>query len=54
MFDIVCLKNDIFTQRFRAENGKDLENDDKLNAKIEQIRDELFNMSFEQTGKELV
>ena len=54
MLEVVCLKNDIFTQRFKAENGKDLENEEKMTAKIELIRDELFNMSFEDTGKDLI
>ena len=27
MVEVVCLKNDVFTQRFKAEHGKDLEND---------------------------
>ena len=25
MVEVVCLKNDVFTQRFKAEHGKDLE-----------------------------
>lgn len=35
MMDIVCLKNDVFTQRFKAEHGRDIENDEKVNAKID-------------------
>jgi hypothetical protein len=54
MLDVVCLKNDVFSQRFRAEHGKDLDNEQKMTAKIDQIRDELFNMSFEDTGKDLI
>jgi hypothetical protein len=33
--DVVRLKNDVFATRFRAEHGKDLDSEDKLNAKIE-------------------
>lgn len=54
MLEVVCLKNDVYTQRFKAEHGKDLENEEKMTAKIEQIRDELFSMSFEETGKDLI
>lgn len=54
MMEVVCLKNDVFTQRFKAEHGKDLENDKKLNARIEQIKDELFNLGFEESGKDLI
>ena len=54
MMDIVCLKNDIFAQRFKAEYGKDLDNEEKMNAKIEQIKDELFNLSYEESGKDLI
>jgi PAS domain-containing protein len=54
MLEVVCLKNDVFTQRFKAEHGKDLENEEKMTAKIEQIRNELFSMSFEETGKDLI
>jgi uncharacterized membrane-anchored protein YjiN (DUF445 family) len=54
MIEVVCLKNDVFTQRFKAEHGKDLENDEKVNARIEKIKDELFNLGFEESGKELI
>ena len=54
MFDVVCLKNDVFTQRFKAEHGKELANEDKMNAKIDQIRDELFNLGFEESGKDTI
>lgn len=54
MTEIVCLKNDMFTQRFKAEHGRDLESEEKITAKIEAIRDELFNLNFEETGRELI
>lgn len=54
MLEVVCLKNDVFTQRFKAEHGRDIDNTDKMTAKIESIREELFNMSFEETGKDLI
>lgn len=54
MLDIVSLKNDVFTARFRAEHGRDLDSEDKVAAKIDQIRDELFNLSFEESGKDLM
>jgi phenylalanyl-tRNA synthetase alpha subunit len=54
IMDVVRLKSDIFASRFRAEHGKDLDSEDKLNAKIELIRDELFNLNFEESGKDLI
>jgi len=54
MFDVVCLKNDVFTQRFKAEHGKELANEEKMNANIESIREELFNLGFEESGKDTI
>lgn len=60
LFDIVKLKSDIYAKRFKAENYKV---DDPLNAaqseeilkhEIDKIRESLFNLPFEETGRELV
>lgn len=57
MVSVVTLKQDIFTKRYKAEYGahKDVpETEDALKHKLELIREDLFNASFEETGKELV
>jgi len=56
--DIVNLKQDMFTKRFKAEFGasKDPtpEVKEAIAHKIDQIRDELFNVNFEESGRELI
>ena len=56
MLDIVSLKQDIFTKRYKAEFGanKEPESEQNLKHQLELIREELFNSSFEETGKELI
>lgn len=60
LFDIVKLKSDIYMRRFKAENFKA---DDPLNQpsseellrhEIEKIREGLFNMPFEESGRSIV
>jgi len=60
MFDIVKLKSDIYMKRFKAENFKA---DDPLSQQsseaiirheIEKIRESLFSMPFEETGREII
>lgn len=56
--DIVNFKQEMFTKRFKAEYGSSRdptpETQEQLMHKIELIRDELFNVSFEENGRELV
>ena len=57
MLDVVSLKQDIFTKRFKAEYGahkEPAESEEALKHQLELIRDDLFNSSFEETGKELI
>ena len=57
MLDVVSLKQDIFTKRFKAEYGaskEPAETEEALKHQLELIRDDLFNSSFEETGKELI
>ena len=58
LLDIVQLKHDIFTQRFKAEFGAhksvSAETEDAITHHIQVIRDELFNSSFDENGKELI
>jgi len=60
MFDIVKLKSDIYMKRFKAENFKadDLINQQSSEAiirhEIEKIRESLFNMPFEETGRDII
>lgn len=56
--EIVSFKQDIFSKRFKAEygSGRDptSETQEALAQKIELIRDELFNVNFEENGRELI
>jgi len=57
MFDIVSLKTDIFKRRFTAEYGVEREpdNEEVLKHEIEKVREELFNMSFDDNqGKDTI
>lgn len=56
LLDIVQLKHDIYTQRFKAEFGqhKQPETEEQIAHQIQLIRDELFNTAFDENGKELV
>lgn len=57
MFDIVSLKSDIFKHRFSAEYGAEREpdNEEVLKHEIEKVREELFNMSFDENqGKDIM
>lgn len=49
MFDIVKLKSDIYMKRFKAENYTDgISSEEILKNDIEKIKDELFNLDFEE------
>ena len=55
MFDIVKLKSDIYTKRFKAENITDgVASEEILQHGIEKIKDELLNLDFEEQGNEIV
>ena len=49
MFDIVKLKTDIYLKRFKADNmAENISSEEILKHDIEKIKDELFNMDFEE------
>ena len=57
MFDIVKLKSDIYTKRFKAENFKgdaSATSEEILKNQIENIKEGLFNVNFEETGREII
>ena len=59
MFDIVKLKSDIYLKRFKAENfnagdASAVSSDEILRHEIEKIREELFNLPFGETGREII
>lgn len=58
VMEIVNLKQDMFTKRFKAEFGASKETppetQEALAHQIENIRDELFNVSFDENGRELI
>lgn len=60
MFDIVKLKSDIYIKRFKAENFKaddplcNTSSEEILKHEIEKIRDSIFNLPFEETGREII
>jgi hypothetical protein len=58
MMDVVCLKQDMFTQRVKAEYGAgkevQMETEESLRNKIQLVRDELFNQGFEESGQDII
>ena len=60
MFDIVKLKSDVYIKRFKAENYKaddpmfNTSSEEILKHEIEKIRDNIFNLPFEETGREII
>ena len=58
LLEIVQLKRNIFTQRFKAEFGAQknptAETEEALTHQIELIRDELINSNFDESGKEMI
>jgi len=58
LLEVVSLKQDVFTKRFKAEFGAHKEpgpeTEEVMAHQIEAIREELFNVSFEESGKDLV
>lgn len=60
LFDIVKLKSEIYTRRFKAELytpddplGK-VQSEDVLRHEIEKIKEELFNLPFEENSREMI
>ena len=58
IMEIVQVKKDVFAKRFKAEYGaaKEVpqETEEQLVHQIETIREELFNVSFDENGRELI
>ena len=55
LFDIVDLKSEIYLKRMRAEGvNEDEEREGVIRHEIERIREELFNLPFEESGKEII
>ena len=58
LMEIVTVKNDIFTKRFKAEYGPKSEvppeTQEAISHQIETIKEELFNSSFDESGRELI
>ena len=55
MFDIVKLKTDIYLKRFKADNmAENISSEEILKHDIEKIKDELFNMDFEEQGRDII
>jgi hypothetical protein len=58
MFEIVDLKTDIFKKRYTAEfsNMEDgaFENEEVIRHEIEKIKEEMFNLPFEESGAEII
>jgi hypothetical protein len=55
----VNIKTEIYMKRYRAEygnsqEGHDFDNEEALRHDIEKIREELFSLPFEESGKEIV
>ena len=57
LFDIVDLKTEIYIKRYKAEFGgssSEIENEEGLRHEIERIREEVFNLPFEESSRELI
>lgn len=58
MFDIVDLKTEIYMKRYRAEFNQtgqnEYDNEEIIKHEIDRIREELFNLPFEESGKEII
>jgi hypothetical protein len=48
MFEIIDLKSDIYSKRFKAEYGRELESEDQIRTEIEKIKDDLFSCQFDK------
>jgi len=59
LFDIVKLKSDLYMKRFKAENfnanaEQAISSEEILKNEISQIKENLFNLNFEETGREII
>ena len=53
LFDIVDLKTSIYINRGKAERGADFDCEEALRSDIERIREELFDLPFQEVSKQL-
>lgn len=57
MFDIVKLKTEVYVRRLKAEDGRGeqgLSTEEVLKHEIEKIRENLFNMPFQETSRDII
>jgi hypothetical protein len=60
MFEIVKLKSEVYQKRFKAENYKandplnQATSDEILRHELEKIREALFNLPYEESGREII
>jgi hypothetical protein len=56
LFEIVEFKKETFMKRYKAERGLsiDYENEEVVRHEIERIRDDIFNLPFEEAGRDIV
>lgn len=58
LFDIVDLKTEVFMKRYKAEfsqlNEQKADSEEVLRHEIDKIRDEIFNLPFQQSGQEII
>lgn len=61
LFDIVDLKTEIYMKRYKAEcsnlEGNSTgyyDNEEIIRNEIERIREDIFNLPFEESGKEII
>lgn len=48
------LKTDIYEKRYRAEFSHELDSEATIRAEIDRIREDMFNLPFEETSKEII
>lgn len=57
LFDIVDLKTEIYLKRYRAEFSQttsEFDSEELIKHEIDRIRDELFNLPFEESSQEII
>ena len=55
LFEIVDLKSEVYLKRYRAEFAAgEFDSEEAIRHDIERIREELFNLPFEESGKEII
>lgn len=50
------MKSEIFLKRYRAEygEGREFETEETLKNEIEQIKEEVFNLPFEESARDII